>query len=319
MIEQVITKESTVAPEPPASFMSSDPPGQALVSSRLAELARDIKLSHTVFALPFALLAVFLAAGGWPHAGQVGLILVCMVSARTVGMGANRLLDARLDALNPRTRNRAVPAGRLSRRFVAGAIGVCGAVFLAACGGFWVFYGNPWPLILGPAVLLFLMGYPLMKRYTALCHYYLGAALAAAPVCAYVAIAGDAAVPAFLLAGAVLFWTAGFDILYACQDYQSDLETGTFSVPAKIGIPAAFWVARVSHVLAAGFLLALPAFTNQLEVIYLVGAGLACVLLMVEHAVVSPRDLSKLNLAFFTLNGCVSLTVGLLGIVDVLM
>lgn len=289
------------------------------VGAQARELARDIKLSHTVFALPFALLAVFLAAGGWPYWGQIGLILVCMVSARTVGMSANRLLDAGLDAMNPRTKNRAVPAGRLSRGFVRGAIWWSAGVFMLGCGGFWLFFENPWPVILGPVVLLFLMGYPLMKRYTALCHYYLGAALAAAPVCAYVAIAGDVAIPAFLLAGAVLFWTAGFDILYACQDYESDLQTGTFSVPAKIGIPGAFWVARVSHVLAAIFLLSLPVFTNKLEVIYLVGAGLACVLLMVEHSVVSPRDLSKLNLAFFTLNGCVSLTVGLLGILDILL
>lgn len=284
-----------------------------------AALARDIKLSHTVFALPFALLATFLAARGWPSAGQLGLILLCMVTARTLAMSANRLLDARLDALNPRTRTRAIPAGRLTPGFVRLAMGACSIAFLAACGGFWLLYGNPWPLMLGPVVLAFLAGYPLMKRYTALCHYYLGAALAAAPVCAWLAIAGEVAIPAFVLAAAVLLWTAGFDILYACQDYASDLQTGTFSIPAKLGVAGAFRVARVSHLLAGLLLLSLPLATNSLGGLYWTGASVACVLLGVEHAIVSPRDLSRLNLAFFTLNGCVALLVGLMGILDILV
>lgn len=289
------------------------------VGQRVAALAADIKLSHTVFALPFALLAAFLAAGGWPRVWQLGLVLVCMVTARTLAMSANRLLDAKLDALNPRTARRAIPAGRLSRGFVVATIVVCAVVFEAACAGFYVLYDNPYPAVMGPVVLGFLGAYPLLKRFTALCHYYLGAALAAAPVCAYLAIAGHVATAPFVLAGAVLFWTAGFDILYACQDYASDRATGVFSVPAKVGIPAAFWIARVSHVVSAGLLVSLPHFAPGLEAIYYAGAGVAVVLLVVEHLVVSPGDLSKLNLAFFTLNGCVSLVVGMLGIVDVLI
>lgn len=295
------------------------PASRPALSHQAAALARDIKLSHTVFALPFALLATFLAARGWPSAGQLGLILLCMVTARTVAMSANRLLDARLDALNPRTRMRAIPARRLTPGFVRLAIGVCSVAFLASCGGFWLVYGNPWPLILGPVVLAFLVAYPLMKRFTAWCHYYLGAALAAAPVCAWVAIAGDVAIPALVLAGAVLLWTAGFDILYACQDYESDLQTGTFSIPAKLGLAGAFWVARASHGMAGLLLLCLPVVTNQLGGLYWAAAAAACVLLVVEHAIVSPGDLSRLNLAFFTLNGCIALVVGLLGILDIVV
>lgn len=287
------------------------------LGAQATALAQDIKLSHTVFALPFAVLATVIAARGWPRTGQILLVLGCMVTARTLAMVTNRLLDARVDALNPRTAGRAIPAGRLSSRFAAGTIIGCAAAFELCCAGFWLGYNNPWPALLGPLVLGFLAAYPLMKRYTALCHYYLGAALALVPVCAYVAIAGEIAIAPFVIAAAVLFWTAGFDILYACQDYVSDLATGTFSVPAKVGIPAAFWIARLSHICSALLLLSLPAFVGQLGPIYLAGAAIACLLLIIEHSVVSPKDLSKLNLAFFTLNGCVSLVVGLLGVADV--
>lgn len=295
--------------------MATPRAGLSVTRQSLA-LARDIKLSHTVFALPFALLATFLAAEGWPTPLQLLLIVLCMVTARTVAMSANRLLDAQLDAANPRTRGRALPSGRVSKAFVSGTMAACSAAFLASCAGFLWGLGNPWPLLLGPVVLVFLVSYPLTKRYTTLCHYYLGAALAVAPVCAWLAVAGSLDAAAWVLAGAVLFWTAGFDILYACQDYASDLQTGVFSVPAKLGLERAFWVARASHVLAGGLLLLLPVFAPPLGMVYLLGAGAACGLLVLEHRVISPRDLSRLNLAFFTLNGCIALLVGGLGIVD---
>jgi 4-hydroxybenzoate polyprenyltransferase len=243
-----------------------------------------------------------------------------MVTARTLAMSANRLLDARLDALNPRTARRAVPAGRLSRRFVLATIIACALAFQTACLGFYWLYANPYPALFAPLVLAFLAAYPLLKRFTALCHYYLGAALAAAPVCAYLAVAGHLAPVPFILAAAVLFWTAGFDILYACQDYTSDLQTGTHSVPATLGLRGAFRLARASHLLSAALLLSLPLATaGTLGPIYYTGAALACTLLIIEHCIVSPTDLSKLNLAFFTLNGCVALVVGLMGIIDVLV
>lgn len=293
-------------------------PAKPTLASETVALARDIKLSHTVFALPFALLSAFLAAGGLPRWGQVGLVLACMVTARTFGMSANRLLDAKLDAVNPRTRNRAVPAGRVSRAFILAVIVGCALTFELATAGFLAFYANPWPLVLSPVVLAWLGCYPLMKRYTQLCHYYLGAALGLAPVGAYVAIAGHIAAAPILIACAVLTWTAGFDILYACQDYRSDLETGTFSVPARLGLGNAFRVARASHVASLALLASVPRFAPHLGAFYYAGVALAALLLLVEHSIVSPRDLSRLNLAFFMLNGCVSLAIGAAGIVDTL-
>lgn len=160
-----------------------------------------------------------------------------MVTARTVAMGANRLFDAALDAKNPRTARRAIPSGKLSRRYVTGIVIVCCVGFILGAGGFWLFYGNLWPLALSLPVLAFLGAYPFLKCFTELCHYYLGAALALAPVCAWVAVCGKLDWPPVIMFVAVLTWTAGFDILYACQDYASDLELGVHSVPAKLGIP----------------------------------------------------------------------------------
>jgi 4-hydroxybenzoate polyprenyltransferase len=287
------------------------------LSARLGAFAADIKLGHTIFAMPFALLSTFLAAGGWPKAGQLLLIVVCMVTARTVAMAVNRLLDADLDAKNPRTARRAIPAGLLSRPFVWTIVIVCAATFIGATALFRTRYDNPWPLYLSVPVLLFLSAYPLMKRFTRLCHYYLGAALALAPVCAWLAISAGLAIEPLLMAGAVLLWTAGFDIIYACQDYESDVKTGTFSVPARVGIAAALWIARLTHVGAAALLIALGLRSEPLSTLYFTGVACAIALLVVEHSLVSPTDLSKVNLAFFTINGVISLLLGVLGILDV--
>lgn len=284
---------------------------------RCGALAADIKLGHTIFALPFALLSTFLAAGGLPKPGQILLILVCMVTARTVAMAVNRLLDADLDAKNPRTARRAIPAGLLPRSFVWTAVLLCSALFIGATVLFRTRYDNPWPLYLSVPVLAFLSAYPLMKRFTRLCHYYLGAALALAPVCAWLAIRGDVGLPPLLMGAAVLLWTAGFDIIYACQDYQSDLKTGTFSVPAKFGIAKALWISRLTHAASAALLVALGLHSPQLATLYFVGVACAIGLLVVEHAIVSPTDLSKVGLAFFTINGLISLLLGTLGILDV--
>lgn len=286
---------------------------------RLSLFARDIKISHTLFAMPFALLSTFLAAGGWPRLGQLALIVLCMISARTVAMASNRLLDANLDALNPRTARRAIPAGVLSRGFVVAILCLCTAIFIASTSLFKIIYLNPWPLYLSAPVLLFLAGYPLLKRFTQLCHYYLGAALALTPVCAWIAIAGRLNLAPVLMAGAVLFWTAGFDIIYACQDYQSDLQTGVFSIPAKIGIAGALRLSRFTHLVSAALLIALGLYSPQLRWLYFAGVGVAVLLLIIEHSIVKPTDLSKVGLAFFTINGIISLLLGTLGIVDVVL
>jgi 4-hydroxybenzoate polyprenyltransferase len=289
--------------------------------NKFSILAGDIKLHHSVFALPWALLATVLAAHrmGGLKIGQLVLILLCMVSGRTVAMVANRLLDAEFDAANPRTARRAVPGGRLSKAYMSAALLVCSAVFVAAAAGFGVLYRNAWPVTLALPVLLFLVGYSLMKRYTRLCHYYLGAALGLAPVCAWVAITGSIALPPVLMAAAVLLWTAGFDILYACQDYAFDVANGLFSVPAKIGIGPALWVARLTHVVCIGLLVWLCRSTPELGYLFSIGIWLAAGLLIVEHSLVKATDLSRLSLAFFTVNGIISLMLGALGIADILM
>jgi 4-hydroxybenzoate polyprenyltransferase len=283
----------------------------------LSVFARDIKLSHTIFAMPFAVLSTFLAANGLPKWGQLGLILICMVAARTVAMASNRLLDAELDAKNPRTARRAIPSGALSRTFVTAVLSLCAIAFIASTCLFGIFYHNWLPLILSVPVLLFLASYPLLKRFTRLCHYYLGAALALAPVCAWIAIAGNVRLAPILMALAVLSWTAGFDIIYACQDYQSDLETGVVSVPAKVGIAKALWISRLTHVFSLSMLVLLGVSTPQLGILYFIGVACAGILMLIEHSLVKPTDLSKVGLAFFTVNGIISVLLGTLGIIDV--
>ena len=306
------------APSPlPSPGVPGEGVGSLSLGAKLDHFARDIKISHTVFALPFALLSTFLAAGGLPKLGVLLLILVCMVTARTVAMASNRLLDAALDARNPRTANRAIPSGRLSKRFYAFILAACGLAFLSATAFFWFLYRNPYPILLALPVLLFLSAYPLLKRFTRLCHYYLGAALALAPVCAWLAVRGSLAAPPLWMAGAVLCWTAGFDIIYACQDYLSDVECGVFSVPAKIGVGPALWVSRLTHLVCVGMLAALGRSSPALGTLYWTGVGIVVLLLVVEHTLVRPDDLSKVGLAFFTVNGIISVLLGTLGIIDV--
>lgn len=303
---------------------NASPAAPALPVASIAAFAADIKLSHSIFALPFALLAMVMAAdvampGESIRMGQVVLIVLCMVIARSFGMGMNRLLDARLDAMNPRTAGRAIPAGRLSRGNAIAILVGCAIAFQLATLGFGVFYDNWLPAILAMLVLALLGAYPLFKRFTRYCHFYLGFCLALAPICAWVAIAGNVRVEPLLMAAAVLCWTAGFDILYATQDYDSDHATGTFSIPAKIGIARAFWIARGTHVACLVLLVALGLHSPALGAIWFAAVMIVAAIFAFEHAIVKPHDLSRLNLAFFTLNGIVSLTLGAAGIADVWM
>jgi 4-hydroxybenzoate polyprenyltransferase len=299
---------------------STSPAVTAPLVTRLGALAADIKLHHSVFALPWAILAAVLAAhrSGGLKPGQLILILVCMVTARTVAMLANRLLDADFDAANPRTARRAVPSGRLSKSFTFTVMILSAGVFIAAAFGFELWYHNPWPIILSPPVLMFLIGYSLMKRYTRFCHFHLGAALALAPVCAWLAIAGSLSMAPMVMFAAVLLWTAGFDILYACQDFAFDLEHGLFSIPAAIGIAPALWVARLTHACSLGCMALLAATTPELGVLFWIGIAIAGVLIVIEHSLVKPNDLSKLNVAFFTMNGVISVVVGTLGVISIM-
>jgi 4-hydroxybenzoate polyprenyltransferase len=295
--------------------------GPATFGGRLRMFADDIKIHHTVFALPWAILSAVLAGRTFPGsltAGKIGLILICMVTARTMAMSANRIIDAELDARNPRTARRAIPSGSLSPRFVLAILTICCCGFIAATAGFEIFYNNIWPVIFSLPVLAYLCGYPFMKRFTRLCHYYLGVALALAPVCAWLAVAGRIDWPPAIMFVIVASWTAGFDIIYACQDFSSDLECGVYSVPARIGISRALWVSRATHFVAVGMLIVLGLVVSQFGVLYFVGAGTAIVLLIVEQSLVKPNDLSKVNLSFFMINGVISLIVGTLGIIDLM-
>jgi 4-hydroxybenzoate polyprenyltransferase len=284
---------------------------------KLTTFAGDIKISHTVFALPWALMSMVLAGKGHLHGGQVALIVLCMATARTVAMTANRNFDARIDAGNPRTARRAIPSGALSSTFMWSAFAACGLAFIGATALFGTFFQNWLPLILSVPVLAFISSYPFLKRFSAFCHYYLGAALALAPVCAWVAIAGTLAAPPLWMFATVLLWTAGFDIIYACQDYEFDVKNGLFSVPARLGIPGALWAARLTHLICLGCLIALRLTTPEFGVLFSIACLIAGLLLLIEHSLVKANDLSKLGLAFFTINGIISVMIGTLGIVDV--
>lgn len=299
----------------------SSPTPYALRPAPLLALARDIKLAHSVFALPFALLAMFLAAGSvgrLPSVGQSVLIVVCMVLARTVAMAVNRWADADFDANNPRAAGRAIPSGRLSRGFVLGAAIACGGLFIVTTGGFWWLDGNPWPLVLSPLVLAYLAGYSFTKRFTWLCHVYLGTALALSPIAAVIAIQPGylAASAPWLLALMVATWVAGFDIIYALQDIEIDRADGLYSIPSRLGPNAALWIARGLHALTVVALLWLWRDSPQLGTLFLVASLLTVALLVLEHALVWGSKTNYISIAFMTVNGTISLLLGAAGIAD---
>ena len=260
-----------------------------------------IKWEHSIFALPFALTAAVLAAGGWPRPMQTIWIIVCMVTARSAAMAFNRWADASLDAANPRTAIRAIPAGTLSRSFVGFFTVAMAVLFILAASQL-----NRLALLLSPAVLALLLVYSYTKRFTRWSHLVLGLALGAAPAAAWIAVRGSLDPRILVLTGAVLFWVAGFDIFYACQDAEHDRRSGLHSLPAALGISRAFLLARVMHLCMLGMLLWLV-HLFALGSIAIVGIVLVAALLAYEHAIISPGDLSRINAAFFTLNGVISI------------
>jgi len=260
-----------------------------------------IKWEHSIFALPFALTATLLAAQGLPALRTIAWILVAMVAARSCAMAFNRWADAELDAANPRTRTRAIPAGLLSREFVLGFTLLMAVLFLIAAAAL-----NRLTLYLSPLVLVVLLGYSYMKRITRWSHLVLGLALGLAPAAAWIAVRGALDARILVLTGAVTLWVGGFDVLYACQDYEHDRATGLHSLPQAIGIPAAFWAARIMHLL----MLVLLVWFGRLFHFRVAGwGGVAAVsmLLAYEHAIISPRDMRRLNAAFFTMNGVIAM------------
>jgi len=285
--------------------------------------AEMVKLSHSVFALPFALTATFLAGRsiegrGQPYWGQLGLIVLCMVAARSVAMTFNRIVDAEIDARNPRTAGRPLPVGKLSRVAAYAMLVLAAITFGVGCLGFHVFYDNTWPILLSGPVLTYLCGYSFTKRFTQWSHFYLGSAIALSPVAAWLAIhPASLGVPALLLMLIVTCWIAGFDILYACQDIDIDRRDGLFSLPARIGVTNALWIARASHLLAVAGLIGLV-ISARLGIIYGIGVAFAATLLLIQNILVRPTDLRRVNLAF-SLNGGVSILLAAAAITDVLV
>jgi len=272
-----------------------------------------IKFSHTIFAFPFALTGAVLAARGLPSLRQGFWIVMAMVGARTTAMGLNRLIDADIDGANPRTRERAIPAGLLTKKTVAAWVAASMLLLLAAA-----YMLNPLCLALVPAALFLLGVYSYCKRFTCLSHLVLGLCLAAAPIGAWIAVRGDLGLPAVLLGVAVLFWVAGFDILYALLDLDFDRSFGLFSVPARLGVRGALRTARLCHLATVCMLLWLHAAAG-LGAAYLCGVILAALLLAYEHWLVRDGDLAQLNAAFFTVNGYISSTVFLFTLTDVMI
>jgi len=297
----------------------------ASTSTRLVLLAKDIKLSHSVFALPFALLAGFMAAasrGEMLRLEVLGLLVLCMVLARTVAMTMNRWADRHLDGLNPRTAQRAIPSGQLEGRFVLNIAIACALSFAIAAGGFYfVSDGNPWPLILSPVALLWLVSYSFTKRFTWLCHLFLGVALAISPAAAAIAVAPQylASPSPYVLAFMVMCWVAGFDIIYAMQDTEVDRSMGIHSVPARLGDAAAMRISRLLHAGALAALIALWQLDDSLGLGFAAGTVCVAALLVLEHTLVWRSRTHHIHVAFFVVNGAISLLLGALGIVDVVL
>jgi 4-hydroxybenzoate polyprenyltransferase len=292
----------SIAGRPPAGGEGQTLRGRG----RLVDYANLVKLPHTVFALPFALVGAILASYRYPvSTAQIGWILLAFTAARFAAMGFNRIADRDVDAANPRTRAREIPAGRLSVRQAGLAVGAAAALFVFAAGML-----NPLCLALSPLALGWVFFYSYTKRFTDWAHLVLGFALAMAPVGAYLAVAGAWSRPAGLLlalAGAVLCWVAGFDILYSLQDEEFDRRHGLRSVPAALGVAGALRVSRALHGLSALLFFAVGALAPELGGLYYAAAGVIAVMLLYEQSLVREYDTSRVNAAFFTVNGIISI------------
>lgn len=272
-----------------------------------------IKWEHSIFALPFALCAAMLAAEGMPTAAKLGWIVLCMISARSAAMAFNRIADARIDAANPRTATRAIPAGLLSQKFAAIFVALACAVFVLGAAQL-----NRATLYLSPVALAIVLLYSYTKRFTRWSHLVLGFALGIAPAAAWIGIRGSLDPRILLLTAAVTFWVAGFDVLYACQDIEFDRANGLNSIPQALGIRRSLLLARTLHVLMLGLLLALV-MVFGLGKLAIAGVLAVALLLAYEHSLVSSDDLSKLNAAFFTMNGVIAVVFFAFVAADVLI
>ena len=287
------------------------PPGAL---AHVLRFGRMVKFEHTLFALPFALAAAAIAARGHGLSGvRVAGIVIAMAGARTAAMGFNRIIDRHIDAKNPRTARREIPTGAISLSSAWTMTLVATAVFVGAAAAL-----GPLCLALSPVALFFLYGYSFTKRFTALCHLFLGLAIASGPAGAWIAVRGDFGWAPGLLMIAVACWIAGFDVLYALSDRDFDRTAGIHSIPARFGVAGALAISAALHLVTAAALLALAPVAH-LGVPYLTGVAVVIALLIYEHAIVRPTDLSRLDVAFFNLNGYVSVVFFIATLADVLL
>lgn len=304
------------------------------IAKRVLLAMGDIKLAHSVFAMPFAVLGAFLVA---PHlddqlgdqqidwskfAPMLGLIIVCMVFARNWAMLVNRVADAKIDAANPRTTRRAFASGALSMRDGYLFLAFNAIAFLITCSLFGVFFGNWLPSMLGLPVLIWIGFYSFTKRFTWLCHVFLGGALAASPIAAGIAVGPDAlsSTPAiFAIAGMVLCWVGGFDIIYALQDLEYDQDVGLLSIPSRFGWKRAIWLSRLLHVLAFVCVTIAWNIEPRFGVLFGVAIALIGAILIYEHFILARQGKAGISMAFFTLNGIVSVILGTAGCIDLLI
>lgn len=285
----------------------------AVIVSLPRRVARLVRLEHTVFALPFAYAGALLAADGWPGLADLGWVTLAMVGARTLAMALNRLVDAEIDARNPRTSMRELPSGQLSRTQVLALCAVALGLYLLAASNLDPVVRWLWPI----PVILFVV-YPYLKRFTWLCHLWLGACLGLAPVGAWLAITGSAPWEAWVLAAAVAAWVAGFDLFYALFDLDHDRASGLYSWATRFGVHGTFAGARGLHLLTVLLLAAVGAGLDR-GVAYWAAVAVVALLLAFEHAIVRPHDLRRLDAAFFTVNGLLSIAFGVLVAVDTLV
>jgi len=281
--------------------------------AKLRTTLEMIKFEHSIFALPFALTGAMLAARGWPAWRQVLWLIVAMVGARSAAMTFNRIADLKLDALNPRTRMRALPTGQLSLRFALGFTLLSCALLVLAAREL-----NPLAFKLSPLALALLLVYSYTKRFTVLSHIVLGACLGMSPIAAWIALRGDVSLSVLLLGAAVTLWTAGFDIIYACQDVEFDHALGLHSIPKRYGIRAALYTSAILHVPMFALLVTVARMEN-LGWVAMAGLIAVACLLIYEHALVKPSDLSRVNAAFFTVNGYVSVLFFVTWATDILI
>ena len=270
--------------------------------NKLSSIFADIKFQHTIFALPFAVMSAFIAAGGMPEAIKLIWIVVGMAGARSAAMAFNRIVDARFDMENPRTHERALPSGRVDAKRYWLFLVVSSTLFIFAAGML-----NNLALFLSPVALVIVFFYSLTKRFTAYSHFWLGVAISIAPVGAWVAIREEISFVSLLLGAAVVFWLVGFDILYSCMDVEFDRKNKLNSIPQKFGVETALCIASISHGLMIVLLFALLQPVNELGVLYGAGVFIVAGLLVYEHSLVCPDDLSKINIAFFNVNGVISM------------